>query len=62
MTRIGWSEDAPGGLVVKRIDARESGYNLNNFNADILEELLNRAFAKCVRDVAADAEIRGALR
>jgi len=49
-------------LVEKRIDVRESGYSLNNFNADILEELLNRAFAKFVRDVAADAEIRGALR
>jgi hypothetical protein len=49
-------------LVEKRIDVKESGYNLNNFNADILEELLNRAFAKFVRDVATDAEIRGALR
>jgi len=49
-------------LIDKRIDVRESGYNLNNFNADILEELLNRAFAKFVRDVAADSEIRGALR
>jgi hypothetical protein len=49
-------------LVEKRVDVRESGYSLNNFNADILEELLNRAFAKFVRDVAADAEIRGALR
>jgi len=55
---------APGGrqLLEKRIDARESGYNLNNFSGEILEELLNRAFAKFVRDVAGDAEIRGALR
>jgi len=49
-------------LIDKRVDVRESGYNLNNFNTDILEELLNRAFAKFVRDVAADAEIRRALR
>jgi hypothetical protein len=41
---------------------QESGYNLNNFKADILEELLNQAFARFAREVAADAEIRGALR
>jgi hypothetical protein len=46
----------------KRIDVRESGYNLNNFNADILEELLNRAFARFVREAATDPEIRAALR
>jgi hypothetical protein len=54
-----------GQLLVdgERIDVRESGYSLNNFNADILEEpLLNRAFAEFVRAVATDAEIRGALR
>jgi hypothetical protein len=57
--------EAPGreqGLKEALRLGRESGYSLNNFNADILEELLNRAFAKFVREVAADAEIRGALR
>ncbi len=49
-------------LVEKRIDVRESGYHLNNFDADILAELLNRAFARFVRTVAADADLRGALR
>jgi hypothetical protein len=74
-TEARWGREAHIGITVrllspagqplvegKRIDVRESGYSLNNFNADILEELLNRAFAKFVRDVAADAEIRGALR
>jgi hypothetical protein len=36
-------------------------YNLNDFNADILEELLNRALARFVREVAGDPEIRAAL-
>jgi ABC-type uncharacterized transport system auxiliary subunit len=52
---------APDGQLLvdgKRIDVRESGYSLNNFNADILEELLNRAFAKFVREVAADPRQR----
>jgi uncharacterized lipoprotein YajG len=55
---------APDGrpLMEKRIDVRDSGYTLNNFNTEILEELLNRAFARFVRDVASDAEIRGVLR
>lgn len=48
-------------LVEKRIDVKESS-GVGSFDADALEELLNRVFAKFVRDVAADAEIRGALR
>jgi hypothetical protein len=73
-TEARWGREAHIGVTVrllspsgqplvegKRVDVRESGYNRNNFNADILEELLNRAFARLVRDVAADAEIRGAL-
>jgi hypothetical protein len=48
-------------LIEKRIDVRESGYNLNNFDGEILEELLNRAFARFVRDVASDVDIQRAL-
>lgn len=54
---------APGGgaLVEKRIEVRESGYNLNNFDEEILQTLLNRAFAEFVRKVATDLEIAAAL-
>jgi len=48
-------------LVEKRIDVKESS-GMGSFDADALQELLNRVFATFVRDVAADAEIRGALR
>jgi uncharacterized lipoprotein YajG len=48
-------------LVEKRIDVKESG-GMGSFDADALQELLNRVFARFVRDVAADTEIRGALR
>ncbi len=48
-------------LLEKRIEARESGYDLDNFNTDILEALLNRAFARFVNAVATDPEIRSAL-
>lgn len=55
---------APGGtaLVQKRFEVRESGYNWNNFNEDVLQGLLNAAFAKFVRAVATDAEIQAGLR
>ena len=55
---------APDGrrVVDKRIEARESGYGLNNFDESLLEELLNRAFATFVRRVATDPEILAALK
>jgi hypothetical protein len=47
-------------LVEKRIDVKE-GSGLGSFDAEALQELLNRAFARFVREVATDPEIRGAL-
>lgn len=47
-------------LVEKRIDVKESS-GLGSFDAEALQELLNRAFARFVREVATDPEIRGAL-
>lgn len=54
----------PGGgvIVSKEINAAVPGYNLNNFDTEILESLLNRAFAEFVRKVATDSDIRQALR
>jgi hypothetical protein len=54
----------PGGgvVVAKKIKAVVSGYNLNNFDTDILESLLNRAFAEFVRKVATDPDIRKELQ
>jgi hypothetical protein len=49
-------------LVEKNIAVRESGYNLNNFDTDLLEDLLNGAFVKFVRDVASDPDIKAALK
>lgn len=49
-------------LVEKKIEVRETGYHWNNFNVEILEELMNRAFARFVRAVTTDSEIRALLR
>jgi hypothetical protein len=52
-----------GGIVVeKEIEADASGYNANNFDGEILQDLLNRAFAEFVRKVATDADIRAGLQ
>jgi len=52
-----------GGIVVeKEIKADASGYNANNFDGEILQDLLNRAFAEFVRKVATDADIRAGLQ
>lgn len=51
-----------GGLLEKKIAVRESGYSLNNFDADLLEAMLNAAFARFVASVAGDPEILAALR
>jgi hypothetical protein len=55
---------APGGdtLVQKEIKADASGYNLNNFDAEILQDLLNEAFARFVRNIATDPDIRAGIQ
>ena len=50
-----------GVVVEKEIKADASGYNANNFDAEILQDLLNRAFAGFVRKVATDPDIRAGL-
>lgn len=53
----------PGGtqLIQKKIEVAEEGYHWNNFDASILQDLMNKAFADFVRKVATDPEIRALL-
>jgi len=55
---------APSGetLVQKDIKADASGYGLGNFDAGILQDLLNEAFVRFVRNVATDPDIRAGLQ
>jgi hypothetical protein len=58
-TESRWGRAAHIGVTF-RLDVKESS-GLGSFDAEALQELLNRAFARFVREVATDPEIRGAL-
>jgi len=49
------------GLVEKKIEARDSGYNRKPDEIDLFEVMLNAAFAQFVASVTGDREIRAAL-